>query len=205
MNETDTGTTLEPMVTIQGLHKSFGDLKVLSGLDIVVGSGEVVVIIGPSGSGKSTLLTWTNYKFKNGSFAEEKQGDGKVMIETQQCENIFNFNYTIYEDSPCQSLRICEHEINNIQDKSYFYRIKQNKPNEAFLFNPSNLLHFRPNQYNGLSIRGDMRIIELNDYQNSNLQVVTGPRMNSNVCFGTLRDCKSTNAIYSVFSDKIYE
>lgn len=144
-------------------------------------------------------------KFKNGSYAEKKQGDGKVMIETQQCKNIFNFNYTIYEESPSQSLRICEHEINNIQDKSYFYRIKQNKPNEAFLFNPSNVLHFRQNQYKGLSIRGDMRIIELNDYQNSNLQLVTGPRMNSNVCFGTLRDCKSTNAIYSVFSDKIYE
>jgi polar amino acid transport system ATP-binding protein len=61
MNETDTGTTLEPMVTIQGLHKSFGDLKVLSGLDIVVGSGEVVVIIGPSGSGKSTLLNCINF------------------------------------------------------------------------------------------------------------------------------------------------
>ena len=61
MNETDTGTTLEPMVTIQGLHKSFGDLEVLSGLDITVGAGEVVVIIGPSGSGKSTLLNCINF------------------------------------------------------------------------------------------------------------------------------------------------
>ena len=102
-------------------------------------------------------------------------------------------------------MRLCEHEIENMKDKSYFYRIKQNTPNEAFLFNPSNLLHFRQNQYKGLSIRGDIRIIELDDYKNSNLQNVFGPRQNSNVCFATNSDCKSQNTIYSVFNDKIYE
>ncbi len=42
-----------PMVDIKGLHKSFGELKVLAGVDLTVASGEVVVIIGPSGSGKT--------------------------------------------------------------------------------------------------------------------------------------------------------
>ena len=51
----------EPMVEIRGLHKSYGTLKVLSGVDLTVAAGEVVVIIGPSGSGKSTLLSCINF------------------------------------------------------------------------------------------------------------------------------------------------
>jgi polar amino acid transport system ATP-binding protein len=43
-------------VRIQGLHKSFGDLEVLRGIDLVVDDHEVVCLIGASGSGKSTLL-----------------------------------------------------------------------------------------------------------------------------------------------------
>jgi len=43
-------------VRIEGLHKSFGELEVLKGIDLVVDSHEVVCLIGASGSGKSTLL-----------------------------------------------------------------------------------------------------------------------------------------------------
>ncbi|MDJ1132943.1 amino acid ABC transporter ATP-binding protein [Streptomyces iconiensis] len=45
---------------VTGLHKSFGDLEVLKGIDITVRGGEVVCVIGPSGSGKSTLLRCVN-------------------------------------------------------------------------------------------------------------------------------------------------
>src|SRR3989449_11766534 len=48
------------MVRIQGLHKSFGILHVLRGVDLDVNRGDVLCIIGPSGSGKSTLLRCTN-------------------------------------------------------------------------------------------------------------------------------------------------
>jgi ABC-type polar amino acid transport system ATPase subunit len=50
-----------PMIEIKGLHKHYGPLHVLRGIDLSVGTGEVVCIIGPSGSGKSTLLRCINH------------------------------------------------------------------------------------------------------------------------------------------------
>lgn len=48
------------MIEIKGVHKSFGDLEVIKGVDLTVDKGEVVSIIGGSGSGKSTLLMCVN-------------------------------------------------------------------------------------------------------------------------------------------------
>jgi len=48
------------MIEIRGLHKSFGDLQVLKGIDLNVENGEVLSVIGASGSGKSTLLYCIN-------------------------------------------------------------------------------------------------------------------------------------------------
>lgn len=45
-----------PAITIQGLHKSFGDQKVLDGISFQVGRGETVAVLGKSGGGKSVLL-----------------------------------------------------------------------------------------------------------------------------------------------------
>ena len=50
----------ESMLRLEGVHKSFGELRVLRGVDLEVGRGEVVCVIGPSGSGKSTLLRCIN-------------------------------------------------------------------------------------------------------------------------------------------------
>ena len=49
-----------PLVTLEGVNKHFGDLHVLKDVDLEVGEGEVVVVIGPSGSGKSTLCRAIN-------------------------------------------------------------------------------------------------------------------------------------------------
>jgi polar amino acid transport system ATP-binding protein len=45
-----------PMIRVRNLHKSFGRLEVLRGIDLDVAPGEIVSVIGPSGSGKSTML-----------------------------------------------------------------------------------------------------------------------------------------------------
>ncbi|MFE3138707.1 amino acid ABC transporter ATP-binding protein [Streptomyces scopuliridis] len=49
------------MVDVRGVHKNFGALEVLRGVDLQVRTGEVTVVLGPSGSGKSTLLRSINH------------------------------------------------------------------------------------------------------------------------------------------------
>jgi polar amino acid transport system ATP-binding protein len=63
----------QPLLKIEDLHKKFGDLEVLSGVDLQVKRGEKVSIIGPSGSGKTTLLRCINYL--------EKPTAGHIYIE----------------------------------------------------------------------------------------------------------------------------
>src|SRR5438132_134505 len=60
---------MQPLVEIAGLNKWFGDLHVLKNIDLTVGAGEVVVVIGPSGSGKSTLCRCINRleRFQSGT------------------------------------------------------------------------------------------------------------------------------------------
>ncbi|GLX17109.1 MULTISPECIES: amino acid ABC transporter ATP-binding protein [Streptomyces] len=61
------------MVEVRGVHKSFGPLEVLRGVDLTVRTGEVTVILGPSGSGKSTLLRTINHL--------EKVDRGRVSVD----------------------------------------------------------------------------------------------------------------------------
>jgi ABC-type polar amino acid transport system ATPase subunit len=51
----------QAVVRVENLHKSFGPLEVLKGIDMKVDQGEVIVIFGRSGSGKSTLLRCVNF------------------------------------------------------------------------------------------------------------------------------------------------
>jgi glutamate transport system ATP-binding protein len=53
-------TAREPLVVLEGVNKYFGDLHVLRDINLEIGKGEVIVVIGPSGSGKSTLCRAIN-------------------------------------------------------------------------------------------------------------------------------------------------
>jgi polar amino acid transport system ATP-binding protein len=66
---------LENLIEIRNLHKWFGDLHVLKGIDLEVHPSEVVGIIGASGSGKSTLLRCVNFleKFQEGTISVQAQ------------------------------------------------------------------------------------------------------------------------------------
>ncbi|HBC33497.1 MAG TPA: glutamine ABC transporter ATP-binding protein, partial [Marinobacter adhaerens] len=61
------------MISVQNVHKSFGDLEVLKGVSLDVKKGEVVSVIGGSGSGKSTLLYCIN--------AIEPINKGKILVD----------------------------------------------------------------------------------------------------------------------------
>ena len=58
---TEAPTTMKSMVLARGVHKRFGHVEVLKGVDLSVEQGQVVCVIGPSGSGKSTLLRCINH------------------------------------------------------------------------------------------------------------------------------------------------
>ncbi|NPE23770.1 amino acid ABC transporter ATP-binding protein [Fusibacter sp. A1] len=49
------------MLSLRNIHKSYGDLHVLKGIDLDIKSGEIIAVLGPSGSGKSTLLKTINF------------------------------------------------------------------------------------------------------------------------------------------------
>ena len=63
------------MIKVNNLHKSFGKLDVLNGIDEHIRPGEVVVVIGPSGSGKSTFLRCLNLL--------EKPNEGEIYVDDE--------------------------------------------------------------------------------------------------------------------------
>jgi polar amino acid transport system ATP-binding protein len=70
----------ESILRLKGVRKSFGDLEVLRGIDLEVGRGEVVCIIGPSGSGKSTLLRCINLL--------EPPDGGQIFLEGRKLSEV---------------------------------------------------------------------------------------------------------------------
>lgn len=74
----------ETLVNIQNIHKSFGNLEVLKGIDFSVQEGEVVCLIGKSGSGKSTLLRCINLL--------EKPDSGSIKVFNEDILHTKNVN-----------------------------------------------------------------------------------------------------------------
>jgi len=74
----------EPIIHIEGIHKYFGKIHALRGVDLDVEKGEVVVILGPSGSGKSTLLRCINHL--------EVYDSGKITVDGILLKSAQNIN-----------------------------------------------------------------------------------------------------------------
>ncbi len=76
-----------PMVKSEGVHKSFGSLQVLKGIDLEVQRGEVFCLVGPSGSGKSTFLRCINHleKIDSGRLSV----DGELVGYRQQGDKLY--------------------------------------------------------------------------------------------------------------------
>ena len=74
----------EPIISIRGVHKYFGRIHALRGLDLDIAKGEVVVIVGPSGSGKSTLLRCINRL--------ETYEKGRIVVDGIPLDNARNIN-----------------------------------------------------------------------------------------------------------------
>ncbi len=72
------------MISIKGIHKKFGKVHVLKGIDAHIQEKEVVVIIGPSGSGKSTLLRCINFL--------EEPTEGEIVVDGISLTSESNIN-----------------------------------------------------------------------------------------------------------------
>jgi polar amino acid transport system ATP-binding protein len=73
----------EPVLSLRDIHKSYGEVPVLKGVDLDLAQGESKIIIGPSGTGKSTLLRCVNYLSPpdKGTVLLEGQDVGKANID----------------------------------------------------------------------------------------------------------------------------
>ena len=75
------------MLEIKNLHKSFGKVNVLKGIDLKINEKDIIVIIGPSGSGKSTFLRCINHL--------EQSNKGEILFENKPINNIDEYRQKV--------------------------------------------------------------------------------------------------------------
>ena len=135
----------EPLVVLKGVNKHFGDLHVLKDIDLTVGTGEVVVVIGPSGSGKSTLCRAINRleTIESGTITidgKELPEEGKELAQLRadvgmvfQSFNLFAHK-TILENVTLGPIKV--RKLGKAADKVVFLAegqiVETNTPNEFF-------------------------------------------------------------------------
>ena len=97
--------SVNSIISVKNLHKSFGDLEVLKGVSLEVNKGDVIAIIGPSGCGKSTFLRCLNLletpsageiKFENEYIFKNERGALKRRLKKMKADKE-NFDQAAYE------------------------------------------------------------------------------------------------------------
>lgn len=123
---------MEPIIQIRNIHKHFGNLEVLKGVDFHINKGEVVTIIGSSGSGKSTLLRCVNLL--------EMPDDGEILYHDKdilkgemdinkhrahigmvfQSFNLFH-NKTVLENCVIGQVKVLKRTREEAEEKAYHF------------------------------------------------------------------------------------
>lgn len=86
------------IINVENLHKSFGKLHVLKGINLTVERGEIISVIGPSGSGKSTLLRCLNHL--------ETADKGSISFEGEYIASVDSEGNSVYKKNR-EVLAIC--------------------------------------------------------------------------------------------------
>ena len=102
------------MITLRNIHKSFGTLEVLKGIDLDIQAHEVVSIVGPSGAGKTTLLQIMGTLYKPDAGTVEIAGENVLRLSGNKlarfrCEHIgfvFQFHQLLPEFSALENVMI---------------------------------------------------------------------------------------------------
>lgn len=113
---------MEEIVKVENLHKSFHSLKVLKGINLSVGKGEIVSVIGPSGSGKSTLLRCLNHL--------EVADKGSISFEGQYIAKADSGGKAVYKSNKevlaiCSNLGMVFQNFNLFPHKSVLQNITE--------------------------------------------------------------------------------
>ncbi len=102
------------MITLQDIHKSFGSLEVLKGIDLTISPHEVVSIVGPSGAGKTTLLQIMGTLYRPDGGRVEIAGEDVLRLSSRKlaafrCRHlgfVFQFHQLLPEFSALENVMI---------------------------------------------------------------------------------------------------
>src|SRR5476649_380727 len=78
------------MLKAQNIHKAYGQLEILKGVDLEVKKGEIVTIVGASGAGKSTLLNILG--------TLDRPDQGQLFIDNKEVSGLNNYNLSAFRN-----------------------------------------------------------------------------------------------------------
>ena len=100
---------MHPLLALEGVEKAFGSVKVLQGVDLTIGSGRVVALVGENGAGKSTLMKIITGIHRRDSGAMRLRGK--------------DVNFTTARQSMDAGIAMIHQELNLIKYFQYFHNM----------------------------------------------------------------------------------